>query len=261
MYLRLLTILLLSIIPEHMAAKTLKVAFGKGKPPYIYEEAGQVKGIEADVVQEILDRLNLKMTAVSLSFIRLEAEAYHGNEFDVFVGVRNRDGGKHYSRSFIPFEACAVTLKSRKIKLRKIEDLAGRKISVWRGAWKDLGADFQRIYGPRASGSMSDDYQEYAFPRTRFMSLWNGETDVLVMDRHLFEWHRLTSAGDEMVRQDYEQHCIFQADLSNAVAFKDKTLRQRFDKELQEMKSSGELDRIIRSYVGERLARMAGHGK
>lgn len=261
MSLRFLTILLLNVIPEHMAAQTLKVAFGKGKPPYIFEEAGQVKGIEADVVREIMTRLNLKMKPVSLSFIRLEAEANHGNEFDVFVGVRNRDGGKYYSRSFISFKACAVTLKSRKIKLRKIADLAGRRVSVWRGAWKDLGADFQRVCGPRTSGSMSEDYQEYAFPRTRFMSLWNGETDVLIMDRHIFDWHRLNSSGDEVVRQDYEQQCIFHADLSNAVAFKGKGLRQRFDRELQEMKNSGELDRIIRSYVGERLAWMAGNGK
>ncbi len=253
---RFLTILLLNVIPVQMDAKPLKVAFGKSKPPYIYEESGAVHGIEVDLVREILKSLKKPHDFKSLSYLRLEAEASHGDAYDIVVGVRNREGGRYYSQAFMDHEVCAFSLKSRSLNIKSARDLEPLKVAVWRGAWKDLGADFKRIFQPRFNGKVPGNLVEYVQIQDRFASLYKGEVDVLVMDRFIFEWYRLMPQEDAHFLQDVKVHEIFPENIPAFVSFRDEKTRDAFNRELKRLRDSGEYARMVRAYTGERLVRL-----
>lgn len=251
---RFLTILLLNVFSVQVDAKVMKVAFGKSKPPYIYEEDGVVHGIEVDLVREILKKLKTPHEFKSLSYLRLETEASHGDTYDMIVGVRNREGGRYYSHAFMDHEVCAFSLKSRKLSVKSPKDLQSLKVAVWRAAWKDLGPDFKRIFEPGFNGKVPENLVEYPQTKDRFASLYKGEVDVLVMDRFIFDWYRLMPQEGNHFTQDVKVHEIFPENTPAYVSFRDEKTRDAFNRELKRLRDSGDYARMVKAYTGERVA-------
>lgn len=243
-------------------AKTLSVAFGKGRPPYSFSERGNARGIEVDLAMEILKRLGYKVRAQVMSPYRIEAEAKHGNTFDVVVGVPQvGDGaGHYYSKPFVAYENYLIALRSRKLAAKKISDLSGVRVGAWHNAWKDLGKDFSRVFSPKANGRLPDNYREFVRQEEQVKALWRGDIDALVMDRYIFGWFRMTMAGQVNTGVDVDVFDLFPLVNHSYVAFRDAKVRAAFDKELERLRQSGEYDNIVRIYVGERLAAMLKSG-
>lgn len=255
---RYLTILLLNLISVQMDAKTLKVAFGKGKPPYVYEFNGELRGLKVDLIREVVLRMGKTFDATGMSYMRLEAEARHGESYDMVVGVRNRDGARFYSKALVDHEVSAYSLKSRRLILRKVQDLSNLRVATWRNSWKDLGPEFSQIFKPRFSGKMPENYVEFVSTKDRFASLWKSGVDVLIMDRHIFDWYRMVNMPKLDMRQDVQVHNIFSAELATFVSFRDARLMAAFNRELQRLRESGEYAKIVRSqferhFVGYRV--------
>ncbi|WP_374028297.1 substrate-binding periplasmic protein [Bdellovibrio bacteriovorus] len=243
-------------------SKSLAVAFGKGRPPYSFSERGNSRGIEVDLALEILKRLGYKVRSQVMSPYRIEAEAKHGNTFDVVVGVpRGGDGAGHfYSKPFVAYENYLIALRSRKIGAKKISDLSGLRVGAWHNAWKDLGKDFNRVFSPKANGRLPDNYREFVRQEDQVRALWAGDVDALVMDRYIFGWFRMALASQVNTAVDVDVFDLFPVVNHSYVAFRDAKLRLAFDKELERLRQSGEYDSIVRIYVGERLAAMFKSG-
>ncbi|UXR63718.1 transporter substrate-binding domain-containing protein [Bdellovibrio bacteriovorus] len=239
------------------SGKMVSVAFTRGRPPYVFTEKGQLRGIEIDLTREVLTRLGYKLKAEALSPYRIEAEAKHGKNFDVVIGAPfSSDGARFYSKPLVKFENVAVVLKSKKIQLKSVKDMNGLRVGAWVNAGDSLGRDFHRQYSPRISGEPVRNYKEFSKQDEQFRAFWEDKIDVLIMDRYIFGWFRMTQASDADVLRDVETFSIFPDPKSTSVAFGDQKMRSAFELELGKMRESGEYDRIVQSYVGEKLAAM-----
>lgn len=237
--------------------KTLAVAFGKARPPYAFLENEQLRGIEVDLAREVLSRMGYQMKPQSISPYRIEAEAKHGNSFDVVVGVPlGSDGSRYYSQAFVIYNNVAMSFKARKLSVKSVKDLQGLRVGAWVNAWKDLGKDFSRHFSPRASGILPNMYVEFAKQDEQYKAFWNEKIDVLIMDRSIFAWFRKTMVPQVGVLEDIEVFPIFEEPNKSYVVFRDQKMRNDFDRELQKMRDSGVYERIVNNYVGEKLAAM-----
>lgn len=236
--------------------KVLSVAFGKGRPPYAFTERDKLRGIEVDLTQEILFRMGYKVQGKAMSPFRIEAEAKHGQMFDVVVGVpRSQDSqGNYYSNPFAIYHNYAISLRSKKLSLKNIGDLTSFKVGAWLNAWKDLGRDFVRDFGPRINGKLPGNYLEYSRQEIQFRALWEREVDVLVMDHYIFGWFMMTMVDVVNTGDEVEVFDIFPNKNESFVVFRDADVRDKFNRELQRLRDSGDYDRIVRIYVGEKIA-------
>lgn len=237
--------------------KTLAVAFGKARPPYAFSEKGQIRGIEVELAREALSRMGYQVKPQSISSYRIEAEAKHGNNFDVVVGVPlASDGARYYSKPFVSYENVVLAFKSKKISVKAVKDLKNLRVGVWANARHDLGKDFARHFPPLSSGKPPANYIEFAKQDEQFKALWSDKIDVLIMDRSIFGWFRGTMATQVDVLREVEVFPIFEEPNLSCVAFLDQKMRNAFDHEIEKMRESGEYERIVRGYVGEKIAAM-----
>lgn len=254
-YFRCLVIILLNVAVHRVEAKDLKVAFGLGRPPYVYWENGKWKGIEVEVVGEVLRRMGYQLKADNMSALRLEAEARHGNSYDVVVGVaQGPEGSAFYSESYISFENYVVALKKKNLRFKEVKDLSSLKVGTWLNAWRDLGPVFKTTFGPKANGSFLSNYKEYAKQEDQCAAFWQEKVDIIVIDKNVFGWFRMTLASKMDTSKDIEVFRLFPTEMPSYVAFRKKELREIFNAELTKLKDSGEYNRIVRSYAGENLA-------
>lgn len=210
-----------------------------------------------EIVTAVLGRMKRKGEWKSLSPFRLEAEAKHGKDFDLIVGVpKFSQGGGYYSLPISSYDNYAFSLASKKLQLKTVRDLADRRVGVWMNAWRDLGGEFARLFGPKVTGRMPATCQEFARQEDQFRAFWDGEVDVIVMDRYIFSWLMVTQSERLNLTQEVVIHDIFQTENPSYVRFKEAAVRDHFNRELLELKRNGDYDRIVQNYTGGRLAAM-----
>lgn len=252
---RCLCIILLNIAVQNAEAKNIKVALGMGRPPYIYSEQGQLKGIEVEVIGEVFRRLGYKATFDTLSPLRLEAEARHGNSYDAVVGVaRGNERFIFYSEPYLHFENYVVALKKKNYKIKSVRELAPLKVGTWVNAWNGLGKSFKVQFGPQLNGGYSPNYFEFLNQEDQCLALFKEKVDAIVIDKYVFAWLRMTLAEKEDTEQEVDVFRLFNGESPSYVAFRDKSLHHRFNEELAKFRQSGEYDRVLRNYVGGNLA-------
>lgn len=238
-------------------SKALRLASGSSRPPYVFSDRSGLRGIEVEVVTAVLGRMKRKGEWKTLSPFRLEAEVKHGNSFDLIVGVpKFSKGGGYYSLPISSYDNYAFSFASKKLPLRTVRDLVGYRLGVWMNAWRDLGGDFERIFGPKVSGHKPATCQEFVRQEDQFRAFWDGDLDVIVMDRYIFSWLMVTQSERLNLTQEAVIHDIFQRENMGYVHFKDSAMRDHFNRELLELKRNGDYDRIVQNYTGGRLAAM-----
>lgn len=247
-------LLLLNVAVQRTEAKNLKVAFGLDRPPYIYQDSGKWRGIEVEIVGEVLRRLGYELQPEKMSSLRLEAEAQHGNSYDLVVGVANGpEGAVYYSDPYVYFENYVIALKKKNLALKTLKDLAPYKVGTWLNAWKELGSEYRSLFSPRLSG-FNPNNREFLKQEEQCISFWQGHVDAIVIDKHVFDWYRMTLATKVDTSREVVVHKLLPQKSPSFVAFRNKTLRDSFNAELAKMRQSGDYDRIVHSHVGEQLA-------
>ncbi|MEN0057944.1 MAG: transporter substrate-binding domain-containing protein [Bdellovibrio sp.] len=248
-------ILLLSVAVLRTEAQTLKVAFGLEKPPYIYKQNGQWKGIEVDIISETLRRMGYSFTFESMSSLRLEAEARHGNSYDLVVGVPSgNEGAVFYSEPYIKYDSSVVTLRKSNLKIKGVKDLGSLRVGAWLSAWKDLGTSFESLFAPTMSGRFNKNYREYLHFHELCLAFWQEKIEALVVDRQIFDWFRILLAEREDTSRDVDFFAIFHDSRSAHVAFRNENLRESFNAELNKMRTSGEYAHLLGSRAVKSVA-------
>lgn len=137
-----------------------------------------------------------------------------------------------------PCNECPIARAARPID--RVEDLAGRNVVAWEGAHFDLGEQFaaavEQAASYRALGNQHGQVQDFL----------DGSSDVLVIDGLVFRhWARAGGLDPDA----FEFHEIFEPITMFRAGFWSETLRDGFDAGLKELRSSGEYQRIVGSYV------------
>jgi polar amino acid transport system substrate-binding protein len=115
---------------------------------------------------------------------------------------------------------------------------------AWQNARGDLGDKFTRIVAG------NDHYKEISSQQTQVKFFLAGHASVIVIDKDIFSWHVKTQGAEfNKSINDYEFHKIVPGFTNLYLGFRNKGLRDEFDKALRAMKEDGTYRKIIDSYV------------
>ncbi len=222
---------------------SLKIAFNFDRPPFMFGETSS-KGIESDLVKEILQSRAYKVEISQMSKDYLETVLHTKNDIDGVASIVPQNDTLFYSDDFISFRNYVVTHKKDNIKINSLNDLSKIDFIAWKGAYNDLGKEFYTLFNPR-NGTAKDSYSDPASQVNGIREFFNHTVDALVIDKTIFQWYNLKYKNSD----EYQFHEIFPKTTSYPVAFKSQKVRDDFNSGLTELKRSGRYDEIINFYL------------
>lgn len=238
---RILCLAMALLAPLPAPAAEVVMAVGRSLPPYVIVD--EWRGLEYDVVREALALEGHTLTPKFVSFARVVRELETGL-VDAAMTMRPDSGVKaHYSDSHVTYRNMAITLASRDITIKRVEDLAGKSVLAFQNATLYLGPTFKAVV--EANSAYREEARQMAQPAQLFL----GRVDVVVADRFIFGWF----ANEPEVRakadtgQTLRFHPIFPA-TDYHVAFRDPALRDSFNRGLRKLRDNGTYGRIVDRY-------------
>jgi polar amino acid transport system substrate-binding protein len=218
----------------------LRVGLGLSKPPYILESGKE--GLEYEIAEQALAASGYQMVALQFPPARALAMQRAG-QLDVLLSVDEGIGGNGYfSETYIVYHNVAITLASRGIQLKRIEDLSDFSVAAFQNASSTLGERF------RALTERHPDYKEYSQQIIQNNLLFTAHADVVVGDRRIFRYFSTRMDPKVYAGQEVAIHPIFPPNPRKAV-FKDAEQRDRFNAGLKAIQSNGMYDAILKKYA------------
>jgi polar amino acid transport system substrate-binding protein len=220
------------------AADPLRVAISEDIPPYVTEQA--TSGAEVELLRRALADHALRF--VQLPYGALQTAVARGRA-DVSVGVQRIGDGVYSARDVIGFENYAVSRTADALTLDAIADLAPHRVLAWQGAWRELGPDFAKLFGP--DGPAHARYVEVADQAEQVRRFWAEAGTVAVIDGTIFRWFSKQlghAPGDAAL------HALFPPVTEFAVGFGSPDVRDRFDRGLTALCTSGDYAAILRRW-------------
>jgi polar amino acid transport system substrate-binding protein len=215
---------------------------GLTKPPYILESGKE--GIEVEIADKALAAVGYKMVGLQFPPARGLAMQRAG-QLDILLGVDEGIGGRDFfSEPYVVYQNVAITLASRKISLKRLEDLEGYSVAAFQNASVVLGERF------RALVEHHPDYKEYSKQIIQNNLLFTHHVDVVVGDRRIFRYFTSRLDPKVDVNQAISIHPIFPPSPRKAV-FKDSELRDRFNAGLKIIQANGVYDAILKKHAGQ----------
>ena len=133
------------------------------------------------------------------------------------------------------------TPEDNEIKLDNVADLQGRSVVAFQNAKKFITGDYKSMV-PNII-----DYRELPEQDKQVQMLFTGRTEVIVLDVNIFKYAVRTS-DNPAFKKKYKIHHIF--DLRHyAAGFKNKTLKEKFDRGIQLIKDNGTYQNILDKYL------------
>ena len=226
--------------PQPVAApQPVRVGMGLAKPPYIMESGKE--GLEYEIAEQALAAVGYKMLALQFPPVRGLAMQRAG-QVDALLSVDEGIGGSDYfSDAYIHYQNGAITLASRRIALREVEDLAAYSVAGFQNASVILGERFKAVV------ARHPNYQEHAQQIAQDRLLYTGRVDVVVGDRLIFRYFSTRLDPKIDTGQPTTFHALFPPKPRKAV-FKDAALRDRFNAGLKLIQANGVYDAILKKY-------------
>ena len=240
-------VLLLFSLPA--AAETVTVAFSEYRPPFLYVEDNQPKGIEWEVVNAAFAHTGIEVQPVYMANRRLLA-AGTLNIVDGATQAKGQDDGStFYSDPYVTFENYAITRKSAGLKIDSIKDLERYDFAIWQDGWNNLGSEFLATFGPDMNGKKKPKMHEFVDQKSQSRFFWQGRCEVIVIDKTIFRWARQALASELDTGAEVTYHDLFKSKTNYQVRFASKALRDKFNLGLHAIHASGEYDRIVATYT------------
>ncbi len=228
--------------------KSLKVAFGDDRPPYIFEEKKELKGIEVDIIREALLLSGHSINYEKLPNKRLDI-ATSKMDYDLAVGVLDENDTNFYSNDYMQVKNYAVAKASKKLKLSSVYDLEKVSVGAWPSAWSHCGEDFKKIFAPNAKGVFSKQYFEPLNSESQNRMFWRDRFDVAITSKITFLYYKKSLDKTYDTEQEVVFFDVIQDETKFRVAFRDETIRDDFEKGLNQLKRNKRYRRIFQQYA------------
>ena len=167
---------------------------------------------------------------------------------DVVVEVQKGIVGAYYSDPFIGYRNFAVSRKKDQVKVESYTDLKGRSICAWQDAKNDLGNEFKK------ATQVFSKYQEFPIQKDQVKSWLSGACQVIIIDETILKWW-IKELSPEYVKRNRKLDLDLSYDVLPGqeilwwfMGFKDRELRDQFNKVLKEFKANGIYDKIRADY-------------
>lgn len=222
--------------------KNINIAFSQGKAPYVVNNE-YMKGIEFDLVKKIFNLSFIKIKNTKNVFKDdLENILLDDKSIDVAVSIKQTNNlNLFYSDTFIKFKNVLVSKKTDNLVFKSFEDLKNKRVGSFVGAKKYLDKNYKNAI------KNSKYYKEYNYQQEQVQDFLDGKLDVIVLDENIFKWyfHKLSNK----TLNKFSFHRIFKKENEYKVAFRDKKLRDIFNKNLKRIKENADYEYIINNYI------------
>lgn len=238
----------LLLLPGFSQAKILKVAFVESRPPYVFLDNGELKGIEIDIVKEALLQSGYTIDFSTLPAKRLEM-IDNKMGYDMAVGVLEQKPNLFYSSDYLQMKSYAVAKESKNIQLGSISDLEKHSVGAWPYAWKHCGEDYKKLYTPKPDGSFSRNYNEPISSESQNKMFWMNRFDVSISSKMTFNYYKKILSSSLDTSQDVSYYDIIPNEAKFSIAFKDEKIKNDFESGLGQLKRNKRYRRIFDSYM------------
>ncbi|WP_158597944.1 substrate-binding periplasmic protein [Noviherbaspirillum saxi] len=217
----------------------LQIGVGLTKPPYILGPGAG--GMEYEIADKALEAAGYRMVAQHLPPARALA-LLRVRRLDGMLSVAEGIGGENYfSEPYLHYQNAAISLRSRGIRLRGMDDLRLYSVAAFQNASLILGDEF------RSAIARHPDYKEYPQQLTQNKLLFTGRVDVVIGDRLIFRYLSRQLESPINVQQALTYHPLFPPSPRMA-AFRDPVVRNAFNAGLKTIRHNGTYGAILKKY-------------
>jgi len=237
---KLISILAFALI-ETLCAQEVKVVFSRTTPPFVLSDGS---GIVVDVVKEALAYKKHTTKPIFVNIAR-GIEMFKSGLADAnSLVVEGMDMKGYYSSYFMQYHNKAFALKKSALKISKIEDLKNYHIIAFQNADVYLGDRFRNT-----AKNAGNKYSEQADQKIQAHMLYEGRTQVAVMDENIFKFYTEMLISEKKIAPNIEvvQYDFFPP-TKYQVAFRDKEIRDDFNEGLKHIQKNGRYNKIYQEY-------------
>nr|WP_298166022.1 transporter substrate-binding domain-containing protein [uncultured Pseudomonas sp.] len=239
---RLLLVLALGLVTAPVLADPV-VAIDNANPPFMYQEAGQAKGLYPMLLRAVFQRAGISVEVRAMPWKRALRMGENGR---VGIGGIYKTAERlevfDYSQPLFEEKLLIYVRKGAAIKFEQIGDLYDKRVGVIRG-WSYTAAFDEALKSGRilASQSSSDE--------ANFRMLASGRLDAVIA---------IELAGQRLIQQlQLNNVQALELPLSINPTYlvfgkkaQQQALLQRFDQSLLDMREDGSLDKLVRQAIG-----------
>ncbi|PSU33643.1 substrate-binding periplasmic protein [Photobacterium lutimaris] len=229
---------LFAVVHLYAEQSKLTVAISTDMPPYVMQSGSE--GLEVDIVRHALEGYELEFVQMPLSDVQ---NAVQDKKADVAIGVLVDDGDIFYSDHLVTFVNFAITKKSDDLAIDSIDDLKTHPVLTWQNAYLELGGEFQDLFSP--GSEYRSNYHEFGDQAKQVAQFWKADKQVIVIDRSIFEF--FTKVMKQPI-DSVNYHSLFPPVTEFKASFKDKAIKDSFNKKLKEMCQSGKYVKLLEMY-------------
>ncbi|PLR96533.1 transporter substrate-binding domain-containing protein [Bacillus sp. T33-2] len=223
--------------------KVYRVGIDTTYPPFEFEEDGEYKGIDIDIINAIAESQDFKIKLSPLDFGGI-IPAMQAGELDLAIaGMSITDERKKTVDFSEPYFDAGLTLVVKKGNkdIKTIDDLKGKTVAVKKGT---TGATFAQEHADKKGFKVAQFNDSPAM----FQEVANGNADVLIEDYPVIAYAiAKNDPGLEIVgeRLNGDQYGIA------VLKGENQDLLKKINKGLKELKENGQYDEILKKYLGE----------
>lgn len=223
--------------------KVYKVGIDTTYPPFEFEEAGEYKGIDIDIINAIAKNQGIKIEFSPMDFGGI-IPAMQADQLDIAIaGMSITDDRKKVVDFSEPYFDAGLTLvvEGGNEKITSIDDLKGKKLAAKKGT---TGATFAQ----KNASKYGFEVVQFNDSPAMFQEVANGNADALIEDYPVIAYAiaqndlGLKTIGD---RLNGDQYGIAVLKGENADILK------KINAGLEELKEDGTYDEIVNTYLGE----------
>lgn len=221
------------------AKPVLRIAVGWHKPPYVIQNTQS--GFELDLVRDIMLDIGYQVAFVHIPFGRTH-EIHETTDIDVVMTMSDRveTPNIYLSKPYVTYQNVAVSLKSKDLKINKVEDLSEYSLVAFQNAHNLLGQQFHKMANSHQS------YLEIPDQIRQLRLLYFKKTDVIVTDVNIFNHFKHQMENNNVYRET-EIHTLFSPN-PYRVGFNSEALRDEFDSALEFYLSSNRYQQLKDQY-------------
>lgn len=239
-----IAVLLLCLVGTALAQDVIRVGTESTYPPFEFrDQTGKLAGLDVELMEAIAARLGKKVEWVDMAFDSLIPSLMAGKIDAVIAGMSATPERAQKVDFSIPYyiSLSSFLVRAEDDSIKGLSDLKGKVIAVQLGTVQDT-------FSSKIEGAEVRRFQKFD-DCVREVVL--GRAHATLMDKVVAESFLEAPDFKGKVKIAFDQE-ITEAGKAIAVRKGDKALLDGINKVLEEMKGSGELDRLIQKWFSRK---------
>ncbi|MES2125669.1 MAG: transporter substrate-binding domain-containing protein [Pseudomonadota bacterium] len=224
----------------------VSMAFGEKIPPFCFPETNS--GIELDVMREALAFRGHVLKPHYFSFARIPV-AFKAHDVEAAMTDLGEDmnaWGAFYGDPAVFYDNVFISLKERKLVIRKPEDLKGLSVLSFPGGAKRYPDWLDEV-------KRAGRYFEQNDQALQVLTLDRGRYDIVLSDRNIFKYFTAMLSLNKTFHPKPIQETAFVKfnPMDYRPVFREAKIRDDFNAGLKNLKETGRFNAIYKKYLSD----------